>query len=174
MSAFMPTSWHIPRAVLQFSMTEMALDGRIGCEGVALWLGSKSGTIVAVSHVVILRGSGVLKRPDYLRISAELLNDVADIALERDCYLVGQIHSHPIGCGVGLSDADRRYGISIPGYLSVVAPDFAQRLDAPIREFGFHIFDNRQWRRFRDAERMQRISIADNGPASILVVGEEP
>lgn len=171
MSPFMPTSWRIPRSAIELSMTEMARDGRAGCEGVALWLGSQTGTSVTVARVVVLRGPGVFKRPDYLRISAELLNDVADVALECDCYLVGQVHSHPIGFGVDLSVADRRYGISINGYLSVVAPDFAQRLDAPIEEFGFHVFDRGQWRRFVNAEREQRIEIVDGEISSVVAVG---
>lgn len=90
-----PIAWLLPAEAMQTSISEMAPDGVRGCEGVALWLGRRLAGVVSITHVIGLRGPGVIKRPDHLSISAELLDDVTDVAIERGVYLVGQIHSHP-------------------------------------------------------------------------------
>lgn len=166
-----PFFWLLPKAALQMSLAEMAPDGARGCEGVALWLGRRVAGLVTITHVIGLRGPGVVKRPDYLSISAELLDDVTDVAIERDVYLVGQIHSHS-GSWVDLSVPDKRFGVRAPGYLSVVAPHFARDPATPPKLCGFHVFAHGQWRRLATWERPWRVVII-NGAASLVLVGEE-
>lgn len=166
-----PLIWLLPAAAMQASLAEMAPDGAHDREGVALWLGRRFAGVVTVTHVIGLRGPGVIKRPDYLSISAELLDDVADVAIERGVYLVGQIHSHP-GSWVDLSEADKRYGIQAPGYLSVVAPYFARDPATPPGRCGFHVFDRGYWRRLTPWERPWRVAIV-GGAAQLILVGKE-
>ncbi|MER3406785.1 MAG: hypothetical protein C4289_17785, partial [Chloroflexota bacterium] len=80
-----------------------------------------------ITHVVGLRGPGVIKRPDFLRIEPWLLNDVTDLAIDLGVVLVGQVHTHGPGYGTDLSMTDRTYGIAVPFYISVVAPDYGLR-----------------------------------------------
>jgi proteasome lid subunit RPN8/RPN11 len=156
---------------LQTSISEMAPDGARGREGVALWLGRQEAGIVRVTHVVGLRGPGIVKRADHLSISAELLDDVTDIAIELGTYLVGQIHSHPAGW-VDLSEADKRYGIQAPGYLSVVAPHFAQDPRTRPGQCGFHVFNGRKWRRLGSWERPWRVALVDGDAPLVLAGGD--
>lgn len=165
-----PLLWRVPMVALKVSLAEMAPDGALGREGVALWLGRRAAGIAYVTHVVGLRGAGVVKRTDHLSISAELLDDVTDIAIEHGVYLVGQIHSHP-GAWVDLSDADKLYGIQARGYLSVVAPHFARDPLTRPDACGFHVFDGRCWRRLGAWERPWRVAIT-GGEAPLLLAGE--
>lgn len=167
-----PTRWHLPQTALQAAMVEMARDGARHCEGIALWLGRRQGNDAEITHVVGLRGPGVHRRPDYLSISPELLNDVTDTAIDLGVFLVGQIHSHPPGAGVGLSPLDQRFGICAPGYLSAVAPNFAARLDTPTSACGFHLFEGGAWRRFGLEECARRVQVVNDGaPTPLIIIG---
>jgi hypothetical protein len=167
-----PRSWRLPLAAFTLSLAEMARDGLRGVEGVALWLGVRHGSVATITRVVALRGQGVVRRPDYLKISAELMNKVTDSAIEHGAYLVGQIHSHPTLAGVDLSKADKRHGISVPGYLSVVAPDYAARTDTRLDECGFHIYEQGLWRRLGQSERAARIEVTSGALAPLLILGD--
>jgi proteasome lid subunit RPN8/RPN11 len=131
--------WRIPQAAIEDSLDEMALDGAKGTEGIVLWLGKDNDDIADITHLVRLRGPLVVKRKEYINIHSALLNDVADIAIEHGLRLLGQVHSHPPGYSVDLSPTDRMYGIQVPFYLSLVAPDFA-RTSAPVHNWGVHIY----------------------------------
>ncbi len=164
-----PEAWELPAAALHASLAEMAPDGARGCEGVALWLGRRAGTVAQVSHVVTLRGVGIVKWPDRLSIAAELLNEVTDVAIDLGCHLIGQIHSHPFDW-VELSLADQRMGIRSEGYLSVVAPHFAQRADTRLDDCGVHLFDGGGWRRVVPPELQRRVRLVER-EAPVLIVG---
>lgn len=169
-----PSAWNIPETALQRSMEEMAIDGVIGREGVSMWLGSHEGETASITHVAVLRGPGVRKAPKFLQISSDLVNDLTDVAIERGLTLIGQIHSHGTYYGTDLSPTDRLNGISVPGYLSVVAPDYAMRPATTISECGVHIFEQPTgWRRFSPREVNHRIRITSGIAVPILVVGEE-
>lgn len=166
-------AWILPRLALEASMREMAIDGGLGREGVALWLGKRDGSLAQISQVVILRGPGVVKRRDLLEISADLLNDVTDVAIELGVMLVGQIHSHGPEFGTNLSRTDRLYGIMVPDYLSVVAPDFALRPNTMIGECGVHLFvSGSGYRRLSANEIDRRIRISGASDVPVLTVGK--
>lgn len=174
MNPFEPVQkWAIPRSALIASLTEMAIDGRHGREGVALWLGRRQHGIATISAVVALRGPGVRKQRDVLVISAALLNDVTDVAIERGESLVGQIHSHGPEFGVELSPTDQRFGIQVPDYLSVVAPDFALRPATNVTDCGLNVYAaGRGYRGLSGAEIAERIEVVDGVNVPVLTVGE--
>src|SRR3546814_10054305 len=78
------------------------------------------------------------------------MNEVTDVAVDLGMTLIGQVHSHP-GTFVDLSIPDRKYGIKVPGFLSVVAPHYATRPGTSIANCGVHVFD-----RDRGYERLPR------------------
>ena len=140
MSLYDPVDvWRIPVSVLPDSIAEMAPDGKRGCEGIVLWLGSVAQRTATITHLVGLHGPKVIKRPDHLRIDPDLFNELADLCEEVGSTLLGQIHSHP-GTFVDLSETDRRYGVSTPHYLSVVAPYYAQDPSVGWTQCGVHVF----------------------------------
>jgi len=172
------TRWTLPTSALQASYQEMATDGRRGHEGIALWAGTETPGLpghVVVSHVLLLRGPGISKSRFQIRVSAELLNDVTDelTAIGGDVYLVGQVHGHPPGARVDLSETDIRYGIQMPDYLSVVAPRFGMDTEPRLDECGVHVFESgRGYRRLATHEARARLVIDPNHPVDIRIVGE--
>ena len=166
--------WLLPSAVFQASLTEMARDGVVGNEGVALWLGTRDGDTARVTHAVALRGLGVVRRPDHLTLPAQVMNEIADLTIDLGVSLVGQIHSHGPGYGVDLSPVDHACGVRVPWFLSVVAPDYAQRPTTHLADCGVHVFEPAAgYRRLAQHEVLARVTLVDGGAASILVVGKE-
>lgn len=172
---FPPVSgWRMPRSVLHSSLEEMARDGVKGNEGVMLWLGRRDEGVVEVTHLVALRGPGIIKEPDFLSIEPELLNDVTDLSIELGAHLVGQIHSHFSAEFLDLSYTDRTYGIHAPNYLSLVAPDYGMNPATNINDCGVHVYEHGSgYRRLSPDEVGRRIHVVDGPNLPVLIVGEE-
>ena len=136
------STWHVPKRLLDESLAEMSLDGENGNEGICLWLGIRHDRerIATISHLVKLRGTGIRKSPANIQIAPELMREVHHAAMELNLILVGQVHSHGKLYGVDLSPVDIRYGVSVPYYLSVVAPDYAMNPHTQWEECGVHVF----------------------------------
>lgn len=165
--------WRIPRSVLPDSFAEMKKDGLRGKEGIVLWLGHKINGQAEVTHLVSLRGKGITRSSANLRIDSSVVNDVTDLAIELGVILVGQIHSHGHGFGTNLSYSDRSYGVSVPGYLSVVAPDYALRPSTRWSHSGIFVYEKGAgYRRLSTSEVKQRIQFVAMVRPPLLVVGE--
>lgn len=164
--------WRLPRAAFAASLREMALDGEHGNEGIALWLGKRDGALVTITRVVCLRGDDVVREPAHLSVGADTLNEVADLAIDNGVTFVGQIHSHGRHFGVDLSLTDRRYGVAVPHFLSVVAPDYALRPDTTLSECGVHVFEaGAGYRRLGAAESARRLVLTDDDDVTVMTVG---
>lgn len=172
-STFFPEvrSWAIPASALEAVFAEMRADGALrGTEGIALWFGRRERD-VRISHVVLLRGPGVVREPDFVQISDALLNDVTDEAIRLGVQLIGQVHSHGPFATTGLSWIDKTGGVRVPFYLSLVAPDFAA--GAPeIATCGAHVFEPASgWRRMSVVEVRERVTIVAGAVATVTVGG---
>lgn len=168
-----PEHWQISARVFAESFSEMSLDGARGNEGVAMWLGHYDGNVAIITHIGVLRGPHVRKAPRLLMIGSELINDLTDLAIDNGVRLIGQIHSHGPSFGTDLSETDRRYGVAVPGMLSLVAPDYARRPSTALLDCGVHLFQpGIGWRRFSRLEIQQRLSSFDGDQFRKLVVGE--
>jgi hypothetical protein len=168
-----PRRWQIPEAAMHHSFVEMARDGARSCEGIAMWLGRHEGDTAIVTHIARLEGPGIRKGPDLLAISASLVNDLTDVAIEHKLTLIGQIHSHGPWHTTDLSEVDKRCGIAVPGFLSAVAPDYALRQGTTLDQCGLHVFLPPQgWVRLSREEVADRFSIINNVPVSVLVAGQ--
>lgn len=167
-----PDRWLIPHAAWTEAFKEMARDGLNGNEGVALWLGKHGDGTATITHVVKLRGRDVHRQPALLEIGADTMNEVTDLTIEYAATLVGQIHAHGQGYGTDLSLTDRRYGIAVPGYLSLVAPDYAMRPSTSVVECGVHVFKaGFGFRRLSNDEVERRIEVTDSADVQVVTVG---
>lgn len=167
-----PDRWVLPEFVWQQSLDDMALDGTNGCEGVALWLGQHESGTAIISTCVLLRGPGVVKRPNHLSISARLMNQVTMAALELGLFLIGQVHSHSPLASTDLSYPDRYLGITDRGYLSLVAPDFAKNSATTLARCGVHVHEGEAgWRRMETPEILRRFDMPSLAPSAPLVIG---
>jgi len=170
-------TWILPEAAVVASLEEMALDGRLGNEGVALWLGRREEGVAEVTHVVRLRGPLIEKAPDLLTVDSLLFADVTDLAFDLGVRLIGQVHSHGPFSGVRFSRTDHAYGLRVPSYLSAVAPDYALTPGTRASDFGFHVYEPEtsaegQYRLLGAAEVRTRILIPPNQSVDVLSVGE--
>ena len=165
------TNWKMPGNVLSESIRLMVPDGKKGNEGIVMWLGQMQAGTATVTHLVAFEDDLLCKRSDYLQIPSAVMNAVADVSEKMGSVLIGQIHSHP-GNFVNLSIADRRYGISAPYYLSVVAPYYAQKPDTNWRQCGVHQFVPHQgFRRFSVDETARRISEIPGQISKTIMLG---
>ena len=165
--------WSLPAAALHESIVEMSRDGVRGNEGVVLWLGRRTNGEAHVSHIVALRGDNVIKGPDQLILKESIFAAVTDVAIDIGVSLIGQIHSHGPGYGVDLSPTDRMYGVSVPYYLSLVAPDYAMRPNTTLLECGVHVLrPGDGFIRLGPAEIKARVRLTTEPLAKMIIVGE--
>jgi len=166
--------WCLAEEALRGSLQEMAHDGVQGNEGIVLWLGRRAQGQAGITHLVGLRGPGVIKRPDLLMIEPWLLNEVTDLALRLNVQLIGQIHTHGIGYSTNLSKTDRIQGISVPYYLSIVAPDYGLRSGMRIMDCGVHVFEPKLgYRRLSAVEVAKRMQVVPGPPPPLVLVGQD-
>lgn len=165
--------WSMSESVLRASMVEMSGDGVHGNEGVAMWLGRRSEGCAYVTHVVALRGRGVIKRPAQLVIQESVFAAITEAAIDLSVSLIGQIHSHGPGYGVDLSPTDRMYGVAVPYYLSLVAPDYAMRSSTSLTECGVHVLQpGHGFCRLTVSEINTRFQLTQDSLAPLIVIGE--
>jgi hypothetical protein len=175
MSEFFPPidKWQLDEAVLSNSFSDMRIDGELGNEGSCLWLGKRINGGAIISRVVALRGAGITKQPAFLHVTDELMFEVAELASAHDEVILAQIHSHGPGYGVDLSHTDHRYGIRVPHFVSIVAPDYAHQ-DVPLIDCGVHVFEPEfGYRRFKSVEVEQRFVFGKSHESSFVIVGGE-
>lgn len=165
--------WSLSEAVLQASMAEMSRDGTEGNEGVAMWLGRRAQGCATVTHVVALRGRGIIKRPAQLIIQEPVFAAITETAIDLGVSLIGQIHSHGPGYSIDLSPTDKTYGIAVPYYLSLVAPDYAMRPHTPLTACGVHMLQPGQgFRRLAVSEINTCFHMTRESLPPLIVIGE--
>lgn len=173
MTNFYPTvsRWNIPSTIWSASTEDLARDGAQGNEGIVLWLGRRLDSEAHVMRLLLIRGQDVTRRPSFVRVGDRLINDVTDVAIDLGLTLIGQAHSHGPGAGNTLSPTDRRYGIAVPGFLSIVFPDFALRALAPA-DCGVYVCDERRvFQRLNGADITERVFLVNSRAIAPLIVG---
>ena len=165
------SKWLVPSALLSESLSEMSIDGAEGNEGVCLWLGlrDEESETAIVSHAVRLRGPGIKKMPAQIQIRPELMREIHEVARGLARILVGQIHSHGTAYGVRLSYVDITYGISVPFYLSVVAPHYALESETKWDDCGCHVYLPKKGYVLVASDK--RIVVDNSLPLEVLTVG---
>jgi proteasome lid subunit RPN8/RPN11 len=166
--------WFLPESAFRDSLAEMALDGVLGNEGVVFWLGRRSNGEARITHVIALRGPGAIKRPAQLVIHESVFASVTDIAIDHGVSMIGQIHSHGPGYSTDLSPTDRMYGIAVPHYLSLVAPDYALRSNISLAECGIHVLEpGYGFTRMSAEEIRSRVVLTSNSRSQFLIAGDD-
>jgi hypothetical protein len=162
-------TWALPADLISQSVEIMRPNGMRGSEGLALWLGDEHDGLVEITHVLSLKGSGLVARPLQLSLSLSAISRITSLSDELGLYWAGQIHSHP-GRFVDLSPVDRAMGIKVQDYLSVVCPHYAQARTDRLDECGVHLFDKGSYRHLPPSEVAARIYVLDK---AVTVVGLE-
>ncbi len=162
-------TWILPKTLLASSIEIMAPYGRLGSEGLALWLGrEETGDGVRATHVLNVHGPGFISGPQQLHLSDRAMSRITDVAADLNTFLIGQIHSHP-GTFIQLSQVDVVHGIRIEGYLSLVCPHYAQKLNTAWGDCGFHVFEGADYRQLHSREIASRVYF-DPNPAQLIAL----
>ncbi|HEX8459354.1 MAG TPA: Mov34/MPN/PAD-1 family protein [Pyrinomonadaceae bacterium] len=115
----------VPRLCVEEAHAHLALVGRQGFEGFALWAGALEGDVFRVSDTIIPEQKGL--RSDLgvcVSVDGRELHRINVWLHSRGLTLVAQLHSHPTEAYH--SDTDDTYPIATTtGSLSLVVPDFA-------------------------------------------------
>ena len=165
-------NWLIHASGWRETLDELALDGKRANEGIVLWLGKRKEELGIITQLFFLRGPGIIKQPNFLMISADLMNQVTEEALRLEVKLLGQAHSHGSSYYTDLSHTDIEGGIAFPHYLSIVVPDYGLRKETCIADCGVHIFEEGgRFRRFSRGESRSRISLDKTTSFGITEVG---
>jgi hypothetical protein len=126
MSLLTITSVLVPARCIESTHVHLLECGLRGCEGMALWAGSRSGNAFRVQHAIIPKQRGI--RSDHgiaVAVGPEELHRINVWLFQNKVSLVAQIHSHP-GAAYH-SDTDDSYAlVAKEGALSIVVPNFAR------------------------------------------------
>lgn len=160
------STWYLPKNLLNESIAIMSPHGKLGCEGLALWLGYEQNNDTYISHVIELSGPGFKTSPLHMSLSLSAMASLTKLAEHNNLFLAGQIHSHP-GTFVDLSEIDKRMGIRIPNYLSLVCPHYAQVPSTTLNECGVHIFGANRYRKLTSNEVKGLIKFTDHNLTKI-------
>jgi hypothetical protein len=116
----------VPRRCVAEAYAHLALVGRQGLEGFALWAGTADGDVFQVSDTIIPEQTGL--RTDLgvcVTVDGRELHRINVWLYGRGLTLAAQLHSHPTDAYH--SGTDDAYPIAtMTGSLSLVIPDFAR------------------------------------------------
>lgn len=167
------TRWVIGQPLVDETMDELARSGRLDREGIVFWLGRRDGETARISHVVRVRGKGVVSRRDLLEVSAGITNDVGALCDELGLAWVGQAHSHG-GRWTGMSRPDRTLGATSAYFLSIIVPFFARDRGTTIADCGVHVMDpDGGWLTLSRDRVAEMITLDPNAGVSVVTIGEE-
>ena len=117
-----PRNYFVNESVLQATHSHLKGEGRKLLEGLVYWLGWYSEESCIVNSVLVPRGNS---RHRGVTVSTEEMVRINTVLRQADLLLVAQIHTHPGDHGHSAGD-DGNAVSSLPGFLSIVVPNFAQ------------------------------------------------
>jgi hypothetical protein len=119
------TELRVPAQVLSDGYASMRLAGRMGLEGMVLWVGQQQDTLFHVTQLIVPKQRG-LRTPDGLCavVDGDELARLNMHLYRNSLDLVAQVHTHP--GGAYHSETDDKYAIATTiGCFSIVIPNFA-------------------------------------------------
>jgi proteasome lid subunit RPN8/RPN11 len=141
----------VPAGVGLAIADEVRRYGALGVETGGFLLASEGTGAVRV--VAFAGTAGIIRHRLQLQISEIALDRLFAFAEEQGCWVPAQFHSH--AGEAFLSQADREYGLRVPGFISAVIPGFA---DPPARPdaWTWWRFDGTEWNPARSPEAGRR------------------
>jgi hypothetical protein len=96
--------------------------------------------------IALAGDAGIVRHRDLFQISERALDRVFTFADDHDLWIPAQFHSHRVGAF--LSVTDKRHGLRVDGFISVVVPAYASP-PRDLTRWGWWQFESGRW---RDAE----------------------
>ncbi len=149
----------VPSLVVDHTELVLRQAGAKGHEGFAVWAGTLAGGDAHVAALLIPRAATDAWHGE---VTPETTAAVLTALDERDLVPVLQLHSHPRRAFLSLTDAIRPL-VAVPGFISVVIPDFGFVDLADVGLWSAHQYVRPgQWRELERGERTRRFIIDDS------------
>lgn len=150
---------YIPSLVIDHTELVLRQAGSCGEEGFVLWAGTLAAGHAHVSSLVVPSiNAGARHGEVSADTTARLLNGLD----ERDLVAIAQLHTHPREAFLSPTDRIRPL-VAIPGFLSIVIPNFGFVDLADIAMWSAHEFGGgHSWRDLDHAEQARRFIIDDS------------
>jgi len=149
----------IPSLIIDHTELALRQAGVCGNEGFAIWAGTLAGGDAYVATLIIPRSC---TGPTHGEISANTTANVLNALDDRDLVPVLQLHSHPRTAFLSDTDAQRPL-VAVPGFISVVVPDFGFVDLTDLSLWSAHEFlGPHKWHELDVSELRRRIIIDDS------------
>lgn len=149
----------VPSLIVDHTELVLRQSGVQGHEGFALWAGSLAGGDAHVTTMVVPRAA---TDTWHGQITPETTAAVLTALDDRDLIPVVQLHSHPRRAFLSETDTIRPL-VAVPGFISVVIPDFGFVDLADVGLWSAHEHLNCSlWRELDRGERERRFVIDDS------------
>jgi len=157
-------SWVLPKAAITATLAGVRPAGDVGVESGVFWMGTRDRES-RVSHVLQVKGKGVVERPYQWRIAPEVFGSACDWAKPQALTLLAIVHIHLADGCPEMSWTDRNCSVQVPGILAVIIGNRGRQADP--REWGWFVYENRQYRKLASREVALRVDLT-----STAAVGE--
>lgn len=149
----------VPSLLIDHTELVLRQAGAQAHEGFAVWAGTLAGGDAHVGTLVVPRATTDAWHGE---IAPETTAKVLTALDERDLVPVVQLHSHPRRAFLSGTDAIRPL-VAVPGFISVVIPDFGFVDLADLGRWSAHQFVSQgHWRELDRRERARRFIIDDS------------
>lgn len=149
----------VPSLLVDHTELVIRQAGVHGAEGFVVWAGTLAGGHAHVCSLVIPRAT---IGQTHGEISVGTTARVLEALDGRDLVPVLQVHTHPAGAFLSATDAVRPL-VAIPGFISVVIPDFGFVNLTDVSLWSAHEFISpRRWHELEPEERKQRFIFEDS------------
>ncbi len=149
----------VPSLIIDHTELVLRQAGVQGHEGFAAWAGTLADGDAHVGTLIVPRATTGAWHGE---ITRETTAQVLTALDERDLVPVVQVHSHPRRAFLSETDAIRPL-VAVPGFISVVIPDFGFVDLAEVGLWSVHQYVSRgQWRELDQREQARRFIIDDS------------
>jgi hypothetical protein len=149
----------VPSLIVDHTELMLRQAGVQGHEGFALWAGTLAGSDAYVATLVVPPAT---TDAWHGQITPETTAAVLTALDERDLVPVIQLHSHARRAFLSETDAIRPL-VAVPGFISVVIPDFGFVDLTDVGLWSAHEYESRgRWRELDRRERTRRFIIDDS------------
>lgn len=148
----------IPLFLIKLTEIHLRKAGVVQKEGFLLWAGTLSQEIAFVSTIV---APEVESGAFHGSLSSEIAASCHEHLDSRDLIPIAQVHSHPEKAFLSAIDARRPF-LLIPGFLSIIIPDFGFVDMTNTDLWSVHQYlSNSRWAELRSPEKADQIIIDD-------------
>ncbi|MCI0724484.1 MAG: hypothetical protein L0338_36800 [Acidobacteria bacterium] len=151
-----PEKYFVGDKVIQETYQHLKQEGMNDREGLVYWAGWYLDGVCVVTSALVPRGKS---RYGGVQVPTDEMIRAANLLRKLDLLLVAQIHTHPGDHGHSPGD-DVSAVSSLPGFLSIVVPNFARKASLDLEECYFHRYLGKgRWQELSGEESKKLIHI---------------